>query len=573
MRNALSAVVSLMLLAACTSAGDEGSKEVVPTPGGGGETPGTTTPPAAADGFVAAPCRFAVPKSVEGKAFRCGDLVVPENRENAASNKIKVHVIVFKGKEGGIPTIELNGGPGGSSEMLVEAMSVNAPFIQKEYGRFLEIGDLVLFDQRGTGRSIPRLTCNVSDSDRDPVAKCRSALASDGVDAAGYVTAESADDVHDLVKGLGAKQVNLHGISYGTRLALEILRRHPDDVNATVIDGVVPGQAKLLGDGTPNMDALFSHVFAACAADPKCNQTYPNLDATLASLKTKLDSTPFDSKLFGPYDWWAFQGEWWNRLYGEGQAGRLPFTIHDLVAKTQAQFDADEAAMLADEDRAFEEMNAEMFGGALGAEVEKRVEADPDFEAAMNANPLGMYMSVVCSDHGQYESLAEALARDAKVRPELRDADYLKMQFADCDSWPKHPKTPYGLQAIASAKPVLVIGGEVDPATPLAWAKTAAESLSASQLVEMKGGAHGAMDECAIAMKIGFLQTSKAVDTKCTESRKLEFFYKAAPGFHSRQPSVTKEGLVARALHGVSPRSLSLRAARGDRNRQTHSRR
>lgn len=572
MRNALSAVVSLMLLAACTSAGDEGSKDVVPAPSGGSETPATTTPPAASDGFVAAPCRFAVPKSVEGKAFRCGDLVVPENRESSASRKIKVHVIVFKGKDGGVPTIELNGGPGGSSEMLAEAMSVNAPFIQKEYGRFLEMGDLVLFDQRGTGRSIPRLTCNVSESDRDPIGKCKDAFTKDAVDLAGYVTAESADDVHDLVKGLGVKQVNLHGISYGTRLALEILRRHPDDVNATVIDGVVPGQAKLLGDGTPNIDALFSHVFAACATDAKCNAAYPNLDATLATLKTKLDATPFDSKLGGPYDWWAFQGEWWNRLYGEGEAGRLPFTIHDLVTKTQAQFDADEAAMLADEDKAFEAMNAEMFGGALGQEVEKRVEQDPDFEEAMNANPIGMYMSVVCSDHGQYESLSEALAADAKVRPELRDAEYLKMQFEDCASWPKHAKTPYGLQPITSAKPVLVIGGEVDPATPLAWAKTAAQSLSASQLVEMKGGAHGAMDECAVAMKIGFLQTSKPVDTKCTESRKLEFFYKAPPGFRSRQPSITKEALVARALHGGSRRALSLRALPGGRNRQTRSR-
>lgn len=572
MRNALSAVVSLMLLAACTSAGDEGSKEVVPTPGGGGETPGATTPPAAAEGFVAAPCRFAVPKSVEGKAFRCGDLVVPENRESATSNKIKVHVIVFKGKEGGVPTIELNGGPGGSSEMLAEAMSVNAPFVQKEYGRFLELGDLVLFDQRGTGRSIPRLTCDVGESDRNPIAECKDAFAKAGIDLAGYVTAESADDVHDLVKGLGVKQVNLHGISYGTRLALEILRRHPDDVNATVIDGVVPGQAKLLGDGTPNIDALFSHVFAACAADAKCNAAYPNLDATLATLKTKLETTPFDSKLGGPYDWWAFQGEWWNRLYAEGEAGRLPFAIHDLVTKTQAQFDADEAAMLADEDKAFEAMNAEMFAGALGQEAEKRALSDPDFEAAMNADPIGMYMSVVCSDHGQYESLTEALAADAKVRPELRDADYLKMQFADCDSWPKHAKTPYGLQAITNAKPVLVIGGEVDPATPLAWAKTAAQSLSASQLVEMKGGAHGAMDECAVGMKIGFLQTSKAVDTKCTETRKLEFFYKAAPGFRSRQPSVTKEALIARALQGASPRALSLRARHGDRNQQTRSR-
>jgi pimeloyl-ACP methyl ester carboxylesterase len=503
-----------------------------------------------------------VPKSIEGKAFRCGDLVVPENRDNPASRKIKIHAIVFKGKEGGVPTIELNGGPGGSSEMAAQALALGAPFIQKEYGRFLETGDLVFFDQRGTGRSIPRLSCAAGPNDRDPFAKCKAAFAKDGIDLAGYVTAESADDVHDLKAGLGVSKINLHGISYGTRLALEILRRHPDDVNNTVIDGVVPGQAKLLGDGTPNIDALFTHVFAACAADTKCNQTYPNLDATLASLKSKLDSKPFDSKMSGPYDWWAFQGEWFQRLYRDGEAGKLPFAIHDLVTKTQAQFDADEAAMMTDEDKAYEEMTAELFSGPLGKEALARMDADPDFDEAANGDPIGMYMSVVCSDHGQYESLADALASVAKVRPELRDADYLEMQFADCDAWPKHAKTPYGLQPITSPLPILVLGGEVDPATPLAWAKAAASTLSASQLVEMKGGAHGAMDECAVGMKIAFLQTGKPVDTRCTETRKLEFFYKAAPGFHSRTASVTKDALASRILHGHAATARALHPRR-----------
>ncbi|MBS2014919.1 MAG: alpha/beta hydrolase [Deltaproteobacteria bacterium] len=572
MRIPLSTVASMLLLAACSSAGDEGTTGPAPTPPVEGPPPSTTPPSATGAGFVAAPCRFAVPKSVEGKAFRCGDLVVPENREDTASRTIKVHVIVFKGKEGGVPTIELNGGPGGSSEMIAQAMSIGAPFIQKEYGRFLESGDLVLFDQRGTGRSLPRLSCDVGMGDRDPVAKCKSQLTGEGIALQGYVTAESADDVHDLVKALGVAKVNLHGISYGTRLALEILRRHPDDVNATVIDGVVPGQAKLLGDGTPNLDALVTHVFAACAADAKCNATYPNLDATLTALKTKLETTPFASKLGGAYDWYAFQGEWFQRLYGEGEAGKLPFVIHDLSKKTQARFEADEAKMLEDEEKAWREMNAELFAGPLGREVETRIAADADFDQVTGDMPLGMYMSVVCSDHGQYESLEEALAADAKVRPELRDPDSLRAQFEDCAAWPKHARTPYGLQPITSSKPVLVIGGEVDPATPLAWAKTAASSLSASQLVEMKGGAHGAMDECAVGMKLSFLQSGKPVDSSCTQPRKLEFFYESAPSFHSRRPSISKDTLTAHILRGGAPRDLSLRALRGDRARRSRAR-
>lgn len=570
MRNALPAVVSLMFLAACSTAADDGTKDVVVPPG---EAPPTTTPtPPAGEGTVA--CRFAVPKSVEGKAFRCGDLVVPENRDKAGSPKIKIHYIVFKGKEGGTPTIELNGGPGGSSEMVAQGLAIQTPFIMKEYGRFLESGDLILFDQRGTGRSEPRLGCPLLTSmDGDMITQCKDYFAKKNVDLTGYVTSESADDVHDLMVGLGLKKLNLHGISYGTRLALEILRRHPDDVGATIIDGVLPAQAKLLSDGSIYLDKIITSVFAQCAADAKCNQTYPNLDATLTQLKTKLDNDPFESKVMGLYDWYAFTGEWFQRLYGEGQAGHLPFAIHDYAKKTQAQYEADEAKMLEEEEAAWKEMDAELFAGPLGQEVEARVKSDPDFDEVMGDMPFGMYQSIVCSDHGQYESLSEALAENGKVRPELRDDDYLKQAFADCDAWPKRAKSADLFKAVASAKPVLLFGGELDPATPHAWAEQAASTLSSSQLVTMKAGGHGAMDECAVGLKLSFLQTPVPVDTKCTDTRKLEFFYAGPPSFHAKQRTITKDTLAARILHGHRLGGVSPRVLRGDRNRPTRSRR
>ena len=47
----------------------------------------------------------------------------------------------------------------------------------------------------------------------------------------------------------------------------------------------------------------------------------------------------------------------------------------------------------------------------------------------------------------------------------------------------------------------------------------------------MKGGAHGAMDPCALDLKLAFLRTASAVDTTCTKTRKLDFFYAKPPGF------------------------------------------
>lgn len=519
MRRAVS-ITSLLLcapLGACSvSHGGEAAVDAAPEPD---EPPAPSPAPARVEPTA---CRFAVPRSVEGTAFRCLDLIVPENRERADTKTIAVHAIVFRGKEGGTPTVELNGGPGGSAEFLAQALSVSAPSIMAEYGRFLELGDLVLFDQRGTGRSTPRLSCDLQASPRE----CARTLEERGVDVTGYVTSEIADDVHDLAAALGASKINLHGISYGTRVALEVLRRHPGDVGATVIDGVLPAQAKLLGDASPNIDAILSRVFQACAADARCDVTYPNLDATFSQLKSRLDSAPFSSILWqGPYDWSAFTSELFQRLYAEGEAGRLPFEIHKLATTTQAAFTADEEALIAEDDAAYEAMTASMRATPLGRELEERSASDPELEEILADMPLGMYLSVVCSDHGQYESLDEAIAREATVRPELRDPETIRMAFAECAAWPKRPKAATGLAPIASDKPALVIGGEVDPATPVAWARAAASTLSTSQLVELKGGAHGAMDPCTLDLKLAFLRSEQRVDDGCTRSRALTFFY------------------------------------------------
>ncbi|MBX3191672.1 MAG: alpha/beta fold hydrolase [Labilithrix sp.] len=545
-------VVVPLFLVACSSA-EERRDPRSPEPAAPAE-PAPEPGPTSTTGLVPTACRFAVPKSAEGSAYRCADLVVPENRANAAARTIKVHVIIFKGKEGGVPTIELNGGPGGSSEMLAQSLSVRAGFTKDNYLRLLDIGDLILVDQRGTGRSLPRLDCGQTE---EPSA-CRQRHEKAGVDLTGYVTSEAADDVHDLRVALGVPKVSLHGISYGTRVALEILRRHPDDVAATVIDGVLPAQVGLLGGWSKNIEHVVSHVFAACAADAKCNGAFPNLDASLASLKAKLDAAPFDSSYYGKYDWYAFRDDLLNRLYGEGEAGRLPHRVHDLLTATQAKFAAEEKA---DEDTWMAEsarMDGELFGGPLGAELAARVDADTDPDASGMAH--GMYLSVTCSDHGQYESLDAALAAEAKVRPELRDPDALRFEFSMCDAWPKRPKSPDGLSAVTSSKSVLVLGGEVDPATPLAWAELAAKTLSNGQLVPIKGGAHGVVDACGFDMKTAFLRTSAPVDTSCAATRSLAFFYPdpGAPAFAPRAK------VSSPAVSRVVP-SIALERLRGGR--------
>ncbi len=78
-----------------------------------------------------------------------GSLVVPENRANAGSRDIMLKYVRFPatGDNVGAPIVYLAGGPGGSG---IEAAKYN------RFPLFMamrEFGDVIAFDQRGTGGS------------------------------------------------------------------------------------------------------------------------------------------------------------------------------------------------------------------------------------------------------------------------------------------------------------------------------------------------------------------------------------------------------------------------------------
>ena len=186
-----------------------------------------------------------------------GWLTVPENRNNASSRLIEIAFVRFKStaQNPGPPTIYLAGGPGGSG--IDTAKGPALPLLMA----LREIGDVILLDQRGTGISKPNLVCSKAwdfplDQPGAPKAmlrlsqirmsECVHQLKSRGIDLNGYNTNESADDVEALSKAIGAAKVNLWGISYGTHLALTIIRRHEGIVNRAILNGIEgPDEAML----------------------------------------------------------------------------------------------------------------------------------------------------------------------------------------------------------------------------------------------------------------------------------------------------------------------------------------
>src|SRR5262249_35746051 len=138
------------------------------------------------------------------------------------------------------PVFMLAGGPGQSARE-------SYPGVSPAFRDILRDRDLILVDQRGTGGSHP-LDCKnggpeagpgatSADAARKAAARC---LAQLDVDPTHFTTTDAIADLDAVRAALGAERINLVGVSYGTRVALEYLRRHPEHTRAIVLDGVVP---------------------------------------------------------------------------------------------------------------------------------------------------------------------------------------------------------------------------------------------------------------------------------------------------------------------------------------------
>lgn len=532
MRPNLAALIASSLLAFAGCSSETGDPSAPPAgQGSGPAAPPAEGPQTTAPRFVAGPCRFLVPKSADGTTVKCGDVIVPENREAEDGRTIKLHVAVFPGDEALPPTFELIGGPGGGADPTVGYLAAGDALTAEEHGFLRERGDYVIFDQRGIGRSEPNLSCAPEIASASQAStflgimtRCRDRLAGEGVDLRAYTTYDNALDVDDIRRALGYEKIDLHAISYGTLLALEVMRHRPQGVRSVVLDGVLPPEAKLLGDTPRTIDENLTRIFSSCAGQPACKAAFPDLEGSLTALNERLDATPFQSPGWGPFDWYAFVGTLTEAMYSAGGVRAIPLMVHDFAARGQPAFD--------DYEKGAEGMDGPPPSGGGGrgplvAEVDAAVEklfADPIAAQKYLGMNEGMYTSVTCSDSGQYETLEEGIANNAKVRPGFFDREGLEEELALCKAWPTSPKRPTTKLAVTSDIPTLSMGGEFDPVTPASWAEQVVKTLSKGTFLLMKGLAHGSMDACSRGIKGAFFAGAVApLDTACNDARTLTF--------------------------------------------------
>ncbi|CAN5134463.1 alpha/beta fold hydrolase [soil metagenome] len=235
-----------------------------------------------------------------------GSLSVPENRRDPKSRRITLRYIKFKATTAkpGYPLVYLAGGPGGSG--VGTARGPRFPIFMA----LREVGDVIVFDQRGTGASneLPaalaplewdhRLTRQgVSDYYVREFNRNWAAWKAAGVSAEGYNTIESAHDLDDLRKSLGAEKLNLWGISYGSHLGQAALKYHEGKIERIALASLEGLDQTVKRPG--RLDGYMAQVDALVKADPAAAKAYPDLLGMMRRVHERLEANP--APFTGPF--------------------------------------------------------------------------------------------------------------------------------------------------------------------------------------------------------------------------------------------------------------------------------
>ena len=453
----------------------------------------------ATSAFQQAHCPFTVGQGlVEGKDVTCGFLTVPEDRSQQQSPTIRLAVAIFKTPDphpAPDPVLVLGGGPG-------VAQLVNAgPLINAgNLASFTSGRDLILLDQRGEGYSQPSLSCQLNQI----MQTCHDRLVQEGINLNDYTTLEDAADVHDLIQALGYQQVNLEGRSYGTRLALTMMRLYPAELRSVVLISVFPPQVNGFTDQAAVMQHAFDVLFQGCLADSYCKKAYPHLQTVFYQLVSDLNSKPItfyatDPQISQPV---AVQ------LTGDNLARVLFQALYDTQLIPQLP---------------------EMLFHMHNQDYTQLSRLYSDLGFGDSTMSLGLFYSVECGEDMAYTT-PQALAASVQVlAPELRPGMLASLQreYQACQVWGVTPVPTVQKEPVTSSIPTLIMEGEYDPVTPPSNGMQASQTLSRSFFFLFPGVTHGVKspNPCPHDIEYAFLDHPiEKPDASCISSMSEPFF-------------------------------------------------
>ena len=467
---------------------------------------------------------------------RCGRFTVPLDRSGTVPGRVSLFVTKLPARRRGgatrPPVIVLAGGPGQSAS---DAFLFGLDMLEVLY----RDRDLLIFDQRGTGRS-GVLRCRALERSNllkagDAAAACARRL---GPRRAFYTSRDSADDIDALREQLGAEQVALYGTSYGTKVSLVYALRHPARVDRLVLDSVAEA------DGP---DPLYRDTFAAVPRVLRalCRTHCPWTRDSVADLEALMD-----------------------RL----ARGRIRGQVIDPHGRAQTRrlTRADVFSILLAGD--FDPVLRAAFPGSVRAALQgdptpllrlRRRAVEVDGEAPTNARVFStaLYAATSCEEaslpwdrstppdpaerHRQAAARA-ALIPDSDFEPFDRATALASDVLNLCERWPNAPLAPdFGSGPLPDV-PVLLLEGEDDLRTPVENAQRVGAQFPRSSLVVAPATGHSALGAdlsgCTNRAFENFFKDEPVV----TECRRTRRFFKPSPPPPRRLSAVSPLGGAGR---------------------------
>ena len=434
-------------------------------------------------------CRISVSPGSPGIAARCGAFARPLNPmdERAGSIDLKVAVIPALSLEPALdPFVPIAGGPGQSTIQFYAGWTA-------AFERIRQDRDILLLDQRGTGESAP-MTCELDEDAIDGKYSTEQTLRLTNEcldllphDPRFFTTSVAVQDLEALRVALGYGQLNLYGVSYGTRVAQHFARRYPDSTRTVIIDGVVPPQLPLGPEIATESQRAIDRVFERCAKDAACNERFPDLRNDFAALRDTLSVAPVAVELMHPVTAKQESVEFGDQqlaaairllLYSPQTVALLPLVISEAARGNYTPLAA----------------QFHMIVASLAESLS-----------------IGMHNAVMCTEDAPFidwDNLDHDAIHASYMGPLQLDA--IKTM---CSVWPTGVLDEDLREPLATDVPVLLLSGGADPITPARYAEMAAVELRVAWQLTGENQGHGLAAVGCMPRVVGeFVKTAALAD-------------------------------------------------------------
>ena len=431
----------------------------------------------------------------------CGKVEVAEDPSEPNGRKISINIMLLPATSSVVrpdPIIFLAGGPG-------QAAVDTGVFVFSRLSHARRERDVILVDQRGTGKSNP-LSCVLGDPDqsfertsaaalRVALEKLKACLADYDANPEYYTTPIAMDDLNRVREYLGYREINLLGISYGTRAGLVYMRRHGNTVRSAILDGLAPTTMPIPANIATDADAAFSRLLADCKAQAHCRNAFPDLSKHFDELMQRLRVSPEMVSLTHSRTGEPIEGH----IDAKALNGILRNVLYDRLLSTLIPLSIEEAYQ-----GNYQPLSSLAF---IFAPEEPAID-------------LGMMASVLC---------AEDMRVTKSANPTYRfDNQIYDLLEPVCKFWPQGNIPDNYYEPVSSTVPTLLLSGTLDPVTPPKYGWEAAETLENSQHIIVAGVGHGVtLQGCMPRIIAEFFAepNPNAIDATCTANlRRSKFF-------------------------------------------------